>query len=508
MRFMKRKKNRLWAVTFGVIALFFTLPLKAQVNVGKDSVPHSFSILELSTDIEKGGLRLPQFTTTGRETDLTPQLTATPAEGLTIFNAETNCFEFWNGSRWVSLCDNVAFNPSMYKPGSGCLTGIACFDVLKTEGSPSVPGRGYLSWRRKTSFNTYQDFTQPVTYTYTPVTPVSNVRFAYVDETGAIVESLTQDNPDDATGTNITSASATLHFKSSATTSATGLTQANALKVDIYAIYNDAADGSGKDKMVKLTAIIKDGGCCGAYSITSAAGCKVWTNFMCHNLGANETLDPFTFVAGATPLSANPSSGDGSDGTLGWVFQWGRPADGHQLLNSDTTSVLATSPSNAGSAFIVRVANPPYNWLSTPNDKLWNSGTEAVPVKTIYDPCPDGWRVPTRTEYAKLFNGTTAGGDPSTATANTWVSSGDWTGTPGSAGYMVGNALYFPAAGYRAGGGNMVYVGASAKNDGGHYWSSTPNGTGAYLLNFYSNSVTNFGSAFRYYGRSVRCIAQ
>ena len=34
---------------------------------------------------------------------------------------------------------------------------------------------------------------------------------------------------------------------------------------------------------------------------------------------------------------------------------------------------------------------------------MWNSGSESKPVKTEYDPCPDGWRVPTSRELSKLY---------------------------------------------------------------------------------------------------------
>ena len=41
----------------------------------------------------------------------------------------------------------------------------------------------------------------------------------------------------------------------------------------------------------------------------------------------------------------------------------------------------------------------------------------------------------------------------------------------------------------------------------GDYWSSTPNGSSyAYVLSFYSGYV-NSSRAYRYHGRSVRCVA-
>ena len=102
---MKYKNNQIYLLTLLVITLFFVLPLKAQVNIGSDTLPHSFSILELTTSIKKGGLRLPQLTT-----DAISKLNTTgidAAQGLVVYNADNNCLEFWNGKEWISLCSDI-----------------------------------------------------------------------------------------------------------------------------------------------------------------------------------------------------------------------------------------------------------------------------------------------------------------------------------------------------------------------------------------------------------------
>ena len=43
-----------------------------------------------------------------------------------------------------------------------------------------------------------------------------------------------------------------------------------------------------------------------------------------------------------------------------------------------------------------------YDWLYPQDSKLWNSGSESNPSKTEYDPCPNGWRVPTYAELSEL----------------------------------------------------------------------------------------------------------
>ena len=99
------------------IALFLTLPLKAQVTIGSQDGPHPFSILELTTKQHDGGLRLPQLTTgergalnfEGRFVNPVPgdEELAEKAEGLVIFNTTTNCLEFWSGAAWISLCASI-----------------------------------------------------------------------------------------------------------------------------------------------------------------------------------------------------------------------------------------------------------------------------------------------------------------------------------------------------------------------------------------------------------------
>lgn len=108
---INRKQN--WLFTLLITALFFTLPVKAQVTVGSSVAPQKFSILELISS--ESGLRLPQLTTIQRN-DLKLDLLTDPdikeaAKGLVIYNIDTGCIEFWNGDKWVSLCGSVVMEP-------------------------------------------------------------------------------------------------------------------------------------------------------------------------------------------------------------------------------------------------------------------------------------------------------------------------------------------------------------------------------------------------------------
>ena len=55
-------------------------------------------------------------------------------------------------------------------------------------------------------------------------------------------------------------------------------------------------------------------------------------------------------------------------------------------------------------------------------------------------------------------------------------------------------------------GGNLYNSSLDSAGSDGYYWSSTPNGSSAYGLYFYSGYVYTH-SDFRYGGHSVRCVA-
>jgi len=87
----------------------------------------------------------------------------------------------------------------------------------------------------------------------------------------------------------------------------------------------------------------------------------------------------------------------------GDLFQWGRPADGHQLINraattpgttavNGTTTTLSTSAIPGHSLFIMP-ANDPFDWHVPQSDKLWQvTGGDN-------NACPAGWHVPTTDEW-------------------------------------------------------------------------------------------------------------
>ena len=482
---MQGKKIVFPLAIFLLISVLLTLPLKAQVTIGDTKAPENFSLLELISS-GKRGLRLPQLTTTQRnalEATLAFQNEKEGlAMGLQIFNTTSRCIETWDGEGWTSACCDPASLPT----GSGTLTGRTVFDIARSNDNSTC---GALIGRQleqadftKTAFNTQ-------TYTFTPSGTVSNVRFSYVENVpGKIVESITPNNPSDATGTNISTAcSVTLVYKESLNDDAYGLTSDNPLIVDIYAIYNTSGDGKGTEQTVKLTVIIKDCACCGAMTTDGK-----WLNFLCFNLGANVTLDPFSSVQGQTP-GVNGAGGDGSDGTFGYLFQWGRTADGHQLLNSPTTTTLSLSDISGNGNFILSPTTR--DWRSTKNDNLWGA------TKTANDPCPTGWRVPTEAEWASIYGSSDP--NPATAVANKW----QWINTTATGGFKIGDFLFLPAAGFRqCTDGSFYAVGVT-----GSYWSTTISSndvTDVYDLYFGNTFAIPLTDGSRAHGMSVRCISE
>ena len=171
----------------------------------------------------------------------------------------------------------------------------------------------------------------------------------------------------------------------------------------------------------------------------------------------------------------------------GALFQWGRGADGHENRNSATTTMLSTNDTPGHCCFIL-VPGGNWDWRSSLNNALWNAGTTTAPVKATNDPCPNGWRVPTRTELNALNSAGSV-----------------WTNQNGVSGRRFGsgdNTLFLPASGHRS------TINEEVLNVGtrGSYWCSTVNGTNVHSLTFLDTTVY----PTYYYGRataiSVRCV--
>ena len=190
-----------------------------------------------------------------------------------------------------------------------------------------------------------------------------------------------------------------------------------------------------------------------------------------------------------------------ADFKYGKLYQWGRKyGQGYDendasvpTIEEGGVSAITGQHKSKANVFFTSTSEFNHDWLYPQDDKLWNSGSESAPVKTEYDPCPEGWRVPTYAELDELSNNYSS----MTTADNGQI--GRWFSGPNSYTASVPQ-VFFPAAGYRYGDGSALPRGSR-----GGYWSSRPSGAYACGLYFDGSSV-DMGDNSRATGYSVRCV--
>ncbi len=226
-----------------------------------------------------------------------------------------------------------------------------------------------------------------------------------------------------------------------------------------------------------------------------------------YNFNTSNPLDFMDRNLGATDNTP------GQIGTIGLVYQWGRkdPFPGSTTLTSSSTEATlygkvtsinyreVSVNNNIDSSYLKPnifyfKSTSPYDWFSNStnkNDALWGGASATTPTaKTIFDPCPAGWRVPPfRSGYSPwtgLYN------------SNGTYANYGWTWTnPYNAGYWSLN-------GYRNGCSGIV---GSANSEGG-CWSATVSGTNSYNLYLNNTYPTSTNTLWRGYGFAVRCVKE
>ena len=215
---------------------------------------------------------------------------------------------------------------------------------------------------------------------------------------------------------------------------------------------------------------------------------------------------------GAT--SATP----GDVGALGLLYQWGRkdPFLGSSSIFSSTLakstitwpSVVESNASNGTIEYAT--ANPTtfiaynssnYDWYYTGSSSTDNTRwTESDKAKSIYDPCPVGWRVPDGGDEGVWSNalGSSSGFDGWTlySTYNVGMNFSDKFGSD--------QTIWYPASGYRSSDGSLDGVAGY-----GYYLSASPYNYRAYCLDFINlGDVTLLSPITRDCGHSVRCLQE
>ena len=212
---------------------------------------------------------------------------------------------------------------------------------------------------------------------------------------------------------------------------------------------------------------------------------------------------------GAT--SATP----GDVGALGLLYQWGRkdPFLGSSSISSSTVAKSTITwpsavSSNSNGTIAYATAHPTtfikynssnYDWYYTGSSSTDNTRwTTSEKTKSIYDPCPAGWRVPdggSNGVWSKA-KGSSSYFIPTYSSTNKGI---NFSGKFGSA-----STIWYPAPcylDYRDGSldyGDII----------GFYWSASPDGNDSYGLRFlYGDGVyLSYSFSSRAYGLSVRCL--
>ena len=527
---MKLKKNLIWLLTILITNFFLALPTKAQVAIGENKDPESFSILELITSAKKGGLRLPQLTTDERDTYVTPLLISDPDgadEGLVIYNVTENCLEFWNGERWISLCDGLANTCDLTQLDPKSIS--ICYGsnhVFNLDAATGTTSEITYQWEQSTNDATWTN--APGTSTnasYTTPDLTVNTYYRRIATVGT-----------GACGDPISSASALV-------TVVIGPCIANSFPrvtteyVDF--IVNVDASGNG----------------------VASGGTPKTLRFMTYNLGANPSL---------SPKQQMEYPGCPYDMTVyGGLYQWGRQDHQHTFRCNYTPTSDPTYFHNAQVSLAdinnfngIFIYNTTYDWINTITDtNLWGNGerieTGNGNTGTIgaYDPCPPGWRVPTQQEWALLLNETSPFNktnaytgdlfDP-TDEVNVYLRRGDTYWVRVVKGYakgsfaantMCGYALYkkdvwesaqSSAPQYAAGtaplyesgapqplmflpaGGSRIWSSGVVSNYGiaASYWSATitPVSYASFMTSIGNNRVNAGNNTYHQNGLPVRCI--
>jgi len=352
---------------------------------------------------------------------------------------------------------NVTQNPANMPIGNGTLTGKVCFDIAESNFDNGGCGTQAGRQAQKSDFTALP--VKDKTYTFTATGSGSAFRFIVIDSENTLDETNPYTVIKDITG-NFTSGSTAiiqLNFKTTLNSALSdplimGRDKSQAAQVMVYAVFNN---GSG-DVAVPLTINIQDCQCCGAMISPTQ-----WKAFMCHNLGADQSLDPFTPARGIN----------------GSYYQWGKKTP---VATVDTPTSAISGWDNTG----------------------YNSAGWSDLAKLQDDPCPPGWRIPTESEW----NGVRA--NNTISYIGNFVESNKYT-----SGLKIGTSLFLPASGIRS---------ASAGKNGamldhnsiGYYYSSSKlivNGnvypTSFMTFIFNSNSAnTNYFTPG--HADSIRCISE
>ena len=570
-----RKQSLFVKLCLSAMVFFAPMGVSAQVTIGSSNAPSQWSLLDLDnpadTDLRRA-FHLPRLDNDARETLLPSTAPNQLAEGLVIFNTETRCLEFWSGEEWISLCDGDPVDPCA---GWGNFNTDFCIGATiadLTTHAREAGGRGTIHWFAQETGGTRLADNHPLTDGYfwadncagqagrisvwvatvdCSVAPIAGLVTAW---TNVMYDFQTQElsyfvngggdavswrwyvNTNDGRG----------YQPISGATQSTFDIPANFM----YSAYTNIAESAVTPNMAELHFRVVRENPLDAVTSQSFNMLFIRTTTSGFNHDDVPSLALNRAVAGDIHM-ALLNEGATNDNSLGNLFQWGRTDDGHEEIDwvktnganrlapatvantaarpAGTAHLNATTGQVSASGLIGRFLTtvPDFADWSNGTNNLWGDGATGRPgtawTHSGNNPCPAGWRVPSRYEFWDVHHGNNntpntmpSGGFPTFpafTTPNLLNSGNSWSWRPAqhgaAGGALIRNSnnevIFLPAVGWRSASGTLHSAGI-----GGYYWSSTFfDSTVSWRMNFYSGRV-NTGSGYNYraYGFSVRCVAE